>query len=245
MRRISVRSIFVPSLFALTAAFCLPVASHAQTSPTKSDSLASGTQRSKIPSKKISAKASSQSSYGSIPLQFEENRGQTDSQVQYIARGGGYTVFLTPSEAVFALKPGRPVSRGKKKMGRFTRPEQTGPQKLSILRMKLSGANASPVALPSSKLPGTVNYFVGHDSRKWRTGISTYSKIQYLDVYSGIDLVYYGQQNKLEYDFVVYPGADPQKIAFSFEGASPHGCSRELERTQTILPFIGNKAMQT
>src|SRR5262249_9550066 len=101
-----------------------------------------------------------------------------------------------------------------------TRPEQTGPQKLSILRMKLSGANASPVALPSSKLPGTVNYFVGHDSRKWRTGISTYSKIQYLDVYSGIDLVYYGQQNKLEYDFVVYPGADPQKIAFSFEGAS-------------------------
>jgi len=86
--------------------------------------------------------------------------------------------------------------------------------------MKLSGANASPVALPTDKLPGTVNYFIGRDSRKWRSGIPTYSKVQYLDVYSGIDMVYYGRQNQLEYDFIVNPGADPRKIAFSFEGAT-------------------------
>ena len=179
-------------------------------------------RQSKTPSSKISAKVSAHASFGAIPLHFEENHGQADAHVQYIARGNGYTVFLTPQEAVFALRAGHPgqTASNKKRFSRFARPDHGAPQKISVMRMKLSGANAFPAVLPADKLPGVVNYFLGRDSRKWRTGIPTYSKVQYLDVYSGIDMVYYGRQNQLEYDFVVNPGADPNKIAFSFEGAT-------------------------
>jgi hypothetical protein len=211
MRRISERSFLVWS-FTLTAFFGLLGAATSAQAPS----------RSKTPSSKTSAKLSPHSSLGAVPLHFEENHGQTNSQVQYIARGAGYTVFLTPQEAVFALRSGHTGSAasGKRKTTGFVRPGRDQSEKISVLRMKLSGANAAPVALPSDKLPGVVNYLVGRDSRKWRAAIPTYSKIQYLDVYSGIDMVYYGRQNQLEYDFVVNPGADPNKIAFSFEGAT-------------------------
>src|SRR5256885_1018273 len=207
MRRISERSFLVWSLTLVV----LGAATSAQ-----------APRQSKALSSKTAAKVSPHSSFGAVPLHFEENRGQTNPKVQYIARGSGYTIFLSPDETVFALRSGRPghPASNKKKIGRFTRPDRNDPQKISVLRMKLSGSNPAPVALPTDKLSGTVNYFVGRDSRKWRSGIPTYSKVQYLDVYSGIDMVYYGRQNQLEYDFVVNPGADPNKIAFSFEGAT-------------------------
>jgi hypothetical protein len=69
------------------------------------------------------------------------------------------------------------------------------------------------------ELPGKANYFIGSDPAKWRTNIPTYAKVHYRDVYLGIDLLYYGNQRQLEYDFVVAPGADPKKIVLGFEGA--------------------------
>ena len=163
-----------------------------------------------------------QVSAASIPLHFEENRGQADPRVLYLARGGGYTIFLTPSEAIFALLPGKleGAQHDAKKSHRRVRQETRGPHKLSVVRMKLAGAKSSPSVLPAEKLPGVVNYFVGRDSTKWRAGIPTYSKVQYLEIYPGIDMVYYGKQTQLEYDFVINPGADPAKIAFAFEGSS-------------------------
>ncbi len=211
MRRISERSILVWS-FTLTAFFVLLGGATNAQAPS----------RSKAPSRKTSGKLSPHSSLGGVALHFEENRGQTGSQVQYMARGAGYTVFLTPQEAIFALRSGHSGSpaSAKRKAAGFVRAGRDESEKISVLRMKLAGGNASPVALPSDKLPGVVNYLVGRDSRKWRAAIPTYSKVRYLDVYSGIDMVYYGRQNQLEYDFVVNPGADPKKIAFSFEGAT-------------------------
>jgi len=66
-----------------------------------------------------------------------------------------------------------------------------------------------------------VNYFRGNNPRKWATDVPTYKRVSYTGVYSGIDLVYYGNQRQLEYDFVVAPGADPKQIALSFSGATP------------------------
>ncbi|MDD5035850.1 MAG: hypothetical protein PHE55_13950, partial [Methylococcaceae bacterium] len=87
------------------------------------------------------------------------------------------------------------------------------------LRMKLLGANPNPDIGGLDELPGKVNYFTGNDPSKWRAGVSTYAKVRYASVYPGIDLVYYGNQRQLEYDFVVNPGADPNAIRLNFEGA--------------------------
>src|SRR5439155_12260519 len=72
-------------------------------------------------------------------------------------------------------------------------------------------------------LPTKVNYFLGSDPSQWRAGVRTFSQVRYQSVYSGVDLVYYGNQRQLEYDFIVAPGADPKQIGLSFEGVDKTG----------------------
>jgi hypothetical protein len=147
--------------------------------------------------------------YGQLPLSFEANQGQTDPQVNFLARGQGYALFLTPTEAVLNLGQGSGVSDA------FA-PQGQGSEE--VLRMELVGGNAGAQAVGLQQLPGTSNYFVGNDSSKWHTGIATYGQVEYQQVYRGIDLVYYGNQSGLEYDFVVAPGGDPNQIALRFDG---------------------------
>ncbi len=131
------------------------------------------------------------------PLAFEANRGQADRQVRYFARGAGYTVFLTPTEAVLALA------------GR-------GPER-AVVRLKPIGASGSIHLVTDDPLPGVVNY----SQLPATTPISapTYAKVRYVNVYPGVDLAYYGRARQLEYDFVVAPAADPGRIALALEGA--------------------------
>ncbi len=82
-----------------------------------------------------------------------------------------------------------------------------------MVRMKLVGANPKAKVSGLDELPGKSNYFVGNDPKKWRTNVANYAKVKYANVYPGVDLVYYGNQRQLEYDFVVQPGADPRQIA--------------------------------
>jgi hypothetical protein len=88
-----------------------------------------------------------------------------------------------------------------------------------VVRMKLIGSNPSPRATGVDPLPGKSNYFIGNDSAKWRTDVPNYAKVRYEDVYPGIDLVYYGNQRRLEYDWIVAPGADPGLVSFAVENA--------------------------
>jgi len=141
-------------------------------------------------------------SYGKLPLQFEANRGQTDKDVRFLSRGPGYGLYLTASEAVLMLA--KPDAKA---------------QKSVALRMSLVGAARKPVLTGLDELPGKANYFIGKNPSKWRSNVPTYAKVQYRNVYPGIDLVYYGKQQQLEYDFVVAPGADPKKIVLGFKGA--------------------------
>ncbi len=94
--------------------------------------------------------------------------------------------------------------------------------------MQLGGANGAAKPAGEERLPGTGNCFIGNDPTQWRTGISTYAKVRYQDIYPGIDLLYYGDHRELEYDFVVAPGADPNVIRLSCTalrmcGAQPTG----------------------
>lgn len=148
-----------------------------------------------------------QTAYGQIPLSFEANHGQTDSKVKYFSRGKGYTLFLTSNEAVLSLQKGE----------RTENPNIENPP--ALLRMRLSDASQTPAVSGEEALPGRQNYFIGNDPKKWRTDIPTYQRVKYQDVYPGIDLVYYGNQRQLEYDFIVDPGIDPKKIELRFEGA--------------------------
>jgi beta-propeller repeat-containing protein len=151
-------------------------------------------------------------SYGKLPLHFEANLGQTDKNVHFLSRGPGYNLYLTANEAVLVLsKPNADVKRDAR--------GAKAQQKSLALRMSLVGAARSPLVSGLEEQPGKANYFISGDRSKWRTNVPTYAKVRYQNVYPGIDLVYYGNQRQLEYDFVVAPGADPKKIVLGFKGA--------------------------
>ncbi len=154
--------------------------------------------------------------YGQIPLHFEANQGQTDSEVKFLSRGKGYTLFLTPTEAVLSLRKTMKVDKEI-----IPSVDEVGDPgtRTSTVRMKLIGADRDPKITGLEELPGRANYFIGSDPTKWRTDVPLYAKVKYKGVYPGIDLVYYGNQRQLEYDFVVAPGADPDVIHLGFEGS--------------------------
>lgn len=141
----------------------------------------------------------------SIPLFFEPNVGQTDSRVKFLARGAGYGLFLTSNDAVLSLQ--HPTLKGQ-------------PVKSNVIRMHLDGASSAARVQGAEPLPGKSNYFIGNNPAKWHRGVSQFGRVEYQRVYPGVDLVYYGNQQQLEYDFRVAPGADPSQIALSFQGAS-------------------------
>ncbi len=159
-------------------------------------------------------------SYLKLPLRFEANRGQTDKRVRFISRGLGYNVFLTSREAVLVLAA--PIANQGQKRGERLPSEATASPRTppAVVRLDLTGANSHPAITPEDLLPARSNYFIGNDPSKWRTGVPSYAKVRYLDVYPGIDLIYYGNQRRLEHDFVVAPGADPGRITLHLRGVS-------------------------
>ncbi|MGI8785373.1 MAG: hypothetical protein ACR2L2_17195 [Acidobacteriota bacterium] len=141
--------------------------------------------------------------YASLPLFFEQNLGQSDAAVRYLARGTGYGLFLAPGEVVLSLVAG-----------------DSQPARSAVVRMKFGGARLSPRLSGLDPLPGKSNYFVGDDSLRWQTGLTQYERVRYEQLYDGIDAIFYGKQRELEYDLVVSPQADPSAVVLDFEGAT-------------------------
>ncbi len=177
--------------------------------------------------------AKAKASFLASPLYFEKNVGQTDPAVRYISRGAGYTMFLTPQEVVFSLA--NPKNESKTSLLRDSgMPEpqrshfdkhdsgKSDPLPISVLRMRVTGTavNATPRVRSGQSLDSQINYFVGNDPKKWHTDVPVFGKVYYEGVYPGIDMVYYGNQTRLEYDFVLKPGADPDVIRLVFSGAN-------------------------
>jgi photosystem II stability/assembly factor-like uncharacterized protein len=166
------------------------------------------------------AKARIADKFGKLPLSFEINKGQIDNSVKFLSHGVGYDLFLTATEAVLSVqKPRAPQIDKLKRPALANASPEASVREGTVLRLKLLGANATPQVEGQEELPGKVNYFTGNDPEKWRRNISTYRKVYFKDTYPGIDVVYYGNQRELEYDFVVAAGADPKLIRFSVEGA--------------------------
>ena len=158
--------------------------------------------------------------YAQLPLHFEVNRGQAHEDVRFLARGSGYSLYLTPREAVFVLVKPNPDKKRDWHGKRDWRSQHERPKMQGVmLRMAIVAAHPAPLVSGLEELPGRANYFIGNDPAQWRTNVPTYAKVHYREVYPGIDLVYYGNQRQLEYDFIVAPGADPQSIVLDFQGA--------------------------
>jgi hypothetical protein len=135
-----------------------------------------------------------------LPLAFERNQGQAGKSVDFLARGAGYSVSLSRGNARLTLR------RGKSAVP-------------ATVELRLDGARRDPKAITRNALPGRVSYFLGNDPTRWRTDIPIFSRIEYASVYDGIDLAYYGDQGRLEYDFMVAPGANPDVIRLAVDGA--------------------------
>ena len=172
-----------------------------------------------LPTSSAPTRTAVAASYTNLPLSFEPNVGQSSGDVKFLSRGRGYSRFLTTNQAVLSLKREQSAMthRG------ITPRSQTGvspdvPGKVKptngVLHMTLVGASPEATVQGVEELPGKSNYFIGSNPTKWRTNVPTYAKVKYRGVYSGIDLVYYGnQEGQLEYDFIVAPGTDPKAIS--------------------------------
>ncbi|HXT36563.1 MAG TPA: SBBP repeat-containing protein, partial [Chloroflexota bacterium] len=163
-----------------------------------------------------------------MPLQFEPNRGQTDARVAYLAHGPGYTVYLTASEAVLGLyapapqPQGAPLLPDRLPLSWFAPalpPPAMPITPSAVLHLSLVGANPQAAPMGQAQLPGEVNYLYGTDPSGWLTHLPTFAEVDYPNVYPGIDLVYHGRQQQLEYDFNLQPGADPNLVRLQVSGA--------------------------
>ena len=160
--------------------------------------------------------------FGQLPLRFEANAGRLDEHVRFFARGSQATLFLTAREAVLRL-------RGEDQ------------QRAGELRLSLVNANRAPIVTGLDQLPSHSHYFTGRNASKWRNGVGHFGKVRYAAVYPGIDLVYYGQGQLLEYDFVVAPGADARRIRMSFAGAR---AVRLGEQGELVLQLAAGEVRQ-
>ena len=194
------------------------LASNAQTAPLAGTPLV----KPSVMSPKFAA------NYGKLPLDFEPNLGQTSTDVQWLARGTDYTLFLAGHDAVLEMNK---ITRAKH--GEALQPSISS----SALRMNLVGARMAESASGEEPLPGKANYFSGTDSSKWQRNVPLYGKVRLQGVYTGIDLVYYGRQGQLEYDFVVAPGADASAIRMKFDGAA----AKLAVNGDLMLPVAGSE----
>ncbi len=156
-----------------------------------------------------SSKLDARAVFSQLPMIFEPNQGQADPSARFIARGQGYNLYLQKIGAVLALA--------------------SKDQHIQNVKMMLVGANSNAEISGANRLPGTSNYFIGNDPKKWHRGIPQFDGVHYRNVYPGIDLAFYGSQGRLEYDFRIAPGADPSQAQLQFDGAGqPRLSGRDL-----------------
>jgi len=149
-----------------------------------------------------------------LPLFFEASQGQAANPAQFIARGHDYQFLISPTETQIVLR---------KTTGTAT-----------SVRMQFAGASAQAQISGDTELPGKINYLTGNDPAKWHTGVATFAKVRVGELYPGINLVYYGNQRQLEYDFTVTPGANPNAVRIHFDGVDKVAISKQGELILTL-----------
>ena len=154
--------------------------------------------------------------YHSMPLYFERNLGQSDPSVRYLSHSSRSSLFLTDDSAVITMVAGT-VQKGTAIQSRTTAKDKLVE---SAVRIRLVGANQHPRFEALEPLPGRVNYLIGKDPSKYQRNVPIFGKVKMKNVYPGVDLVYYGTPQALEYDLIAAPGADTSKLKFAVEGGA-------------------------
>lgn len=137
-------------------------------------------------------------SYDLLPLSFELNRGQAAGHIVFLSRGSGYSLGLTPTEAVLGLRNPRDAKAN----------DKDAPLAVDVLKIKLVGANRKARLVGLSEQKTVSNYFLGRDAKSWHANLPVFSSVRCENVYPGVSLVYYGNQRELEYDFTLAAGVD-------------------------------------
>jgi uncharacterized repeat protein (TIGR01451 family) len=169
------------------------------------------------------AQVRARSLFAGLPLIFEPNQGQGnldagDARAKFVTRGSGYSLFLGPEGAILSM-----VSHDRSMQNRSKGEAGKGQSqqlRVNSVQMKLAGANPNASMSGLDQLPGKSNYLIGNDPAKWRRGVPQFARVRYENVYRGINLVFYGNQGHLEYDFQVEPGSDPAQAQLEFNGAT-------------------------
>ena len=194
MNRVSAQKL--QSLLVLLIATCLVF-----TSLTVSASSGSPVPKEKSTEKGTnnSLKPNLDKNFGNLPLSFEPNRGQANRNVKFLSRGSGYLLTLSSTQASLRLR---------------------GSTSIEQLHMNLLNSDPRAKVTAEAQQDGVSNYLIGGDRAKWRRKIPNYSRVRVAEAYPGIDVLYYGSdQQRLEFDFIVRPGADPNRIQLNFDGA--------------------------
>ena len=167
-------------------------------------------------------KVTGDADYGVLPLLFIPNQGQFDSRVVYAVQGRDKSIFFTEQGLTVVLtdKPVAASARKDDRLRRIGSPEPVAYTPKKRWALKLDFVDANPQARPETLEPAEtlVSYFKGRPE-EWRTGLRASRRIIYRDLWPGIDLIYSGTVNRLKYDFIVRPGADPNRIRLAWRGA--------------------------
>ncbi|MCL5006184.1 MAG: SBBP repeat-containing protein [Acidobacteria bacterium] len=181
------------------------------------------------------AESNAMGRYGSLPLVFELNRGQADPSVKFLARGNASTAFLNARSILIALRRSKASVNdvfAPRELPSFTRSRVI--TCTAFVRVGLVGASALSRAEGIDPLAGKSNYFIGNDPAKWIKNVPTYAKVEFPGVYPGIDAVYYGNRRKLEFDFIVFPGANPRAIRLKIIGKTTRA-SLHVDQTGDLV----------
>ncbi|MCC7202348.1 MAG: hypothetical protein IT393_06800 [Nitrospirae bacterium] len=173
--------------------------------------------------------------YGKLPLYFIQNNGQVNEKVNFYERGNGHATFFTKEGVSISLvHSGKqdvvskkaeilpPVSTKNEVMKQIPSPLAGAGQgegnSTDIVNLTFLNANPNPEIIAVDPQEGKVNYFIGNDPKKWKTSIPTYKAVLYKEVYTGIDIKFYGNNRQMEYDIIVKAGADSSKVQFAYNG---------------------------
>jgi hypothetical protein len=173
-------------------------------------------------------------------LRFEKNQGQSSAKVKFLSQNPSYSLFLTPQEAVLALRHGR----GQSEKWSPKLVQGSSNEKAPVVHLRLVGANANPLVVGVEELPGKSNHFIGKDPKKWRTDVPNYARVRYERVYPGVDLEYYGKQGGLEYDFNLAPGADAGRIKFEVVGEPDSPVTLQLATNGDLIIKAGSEELR-
>lgn len=172
-------------------------------------------------------------SLSGMPLYFEPQEAAIGESTAFFARGQNYQFAITSTGAQIVLS-----KTGSEESDSYSHASRITHHASRAIQMQILGANAYAPLHGDGLLSGKMNYLVGSDPSQWRTDLPVYSRVQVDDVYPGINLIYYGNQHQLEYDFVIAPHANPESIALRFDGVDKVDINKEGE---LVLSLDGNE----